>query len=103
MYDQENLQASMFSYIRFGTTRAEVPPQRMHLLFRRNRQAAGMRVAFVEKRTHVAKNAVDECTPRAQRMVLPNALFKAYVAEHRHLGFLLAAHGKSEKQDDVSG
>lgn len=64
-------------------------------LLGRNRRAASMRLAFVEQRTHVREDAVDQRTQGAQRMVLRDTLLKAHVAEHRRLGILLAAHGKS--------
>jgi hypothetical protein len=66
----------------------------------RDRRAAGMRIALVEQRTHVREDAVDQRTQGAQRMVLRNTLLKAHIAEHRRLGILLAAHGKSGKAEE---
>lgn len=56
--------------------------QRTQQLFRRNRRAAGMRVALIEQPPHVVGNAVIK---RAQQSVLRKAFFKAYVADHQLL------------------
>lgn len=73
--------------------------QRTQQLLGRNRRAPGVRVTLIEQRTHVGENAVDQRTQSAQRVVLRHALFQAHVAEHRRLGILLAAHGKSGKAE----
>ena len=66
-------------------------------LLGRNRRTPGMRVALIEQRTHVGENAVDQRAEDTRRVVLRHALLQAHKAEHRRLGILLAAHGKSEK------